>query len=207
MYICIPLSKNINLRDAQKTKQSIIIAASVLFNTQGYKATSLSDITKATKLTKGAIYRHFKDKSDLEKEALLYMCNILRFDLRDRIKSQKTTKTKLNTIMEYFQEYSVTPPFVGGCPLMNAAIESDDTDPKLKAVAKEIMLSLHSTIVSILKNGKKHNEVRSNYNAEEFASLIIGSLEGGVMIMKVSDDSNHLRSVINFIKKEIDNLN
>lgn len=194
------------MRDAQKTKQSIIEAASILFNTQGYKATSLSDITKATQLTKGAIYRHFADKSDLEKEALTYMCDVLRFDLRDRIKAQKTTKTKLNAIMEYFKEYSITPPFVGGCPLMNAAIESDDTDPKLKAVAKKIMLSLHSTIVAILENGKKHKEVHSNYNTEEFASLIIGALEGGVMIMKVSDESNHLRSIIKFIKKEINNL-
>lgn len=194
------------MRNAQKTKESIIKAASILFNTQGYKATSLSDITKATALTKGAIYRHFQDKSELEKEALTYMCNLLRFDLRDRIKAQKTTKTKLNTIMEYFKEYSVSPPFVGGCPLMNAAIESDDTDPKLKAVAKDIMMSLHATIVAILENGKKHKEVRANYNSSEFASLIIGALEGGVMIMKISDESSHLRSVIKFIKREINLL-
>lgn len=194
------------MRDAQKTKQSIIEAASILFNTKGYKATSLSDITKATKLTKGAIYRHFEDKSELEKEALTHMCNLLKFDLRDRIKSQKNTKSKLNTIMEYFEEYSENPPFIGGCPLMNAAIESDDTDIRLKSVAKEIMLSLHSTIVSILENGKKYNEVKSTYNTQELASLIIGALEGGVMIMKVSDDSSHLRSVIKFLKKEIENL-
>ena len=194
------------MRDAQKTKQSIIEAASILFNTKGYKATSLSDITKATQLTKGAIYRHFEDKSELEKEALTHMCNLLKFDLRDRIKSQKNTKSKLNTIMEYFEEYSENPPFIGGCPLMNAAIESDDTDIRLKSVAKEIMLSLHSTIVSILENGKKYNEVKSTYNTQELASLIIGALEGGVMIMKVSDDSSHLRSVIKFLKKEIENL-
>lgn len=194
------------MRDAIKTKQVIIEAASILFNTKGYKATSLSDITNATQLTKGAIYRHFQDKSELEKEALIYMCNILRFDLRDRIKCQKETKSKLHTIMEYFQEYSSTPPFVGGCPLMNAAIESDDTDPKLKAVAKDIMLSLHRTIVTILDNGKKHREVKKNYDSNGFASLIISALEGGVMIMKVSDDASHLRSVIDYIKREINNL-
>lgn len=194
------------MRDAQKTKQSIIEAAGILFNTKGYKATSLSDITKATQLTKGAIYRHFEDKSDLEKEALTHMCNLLKIDLRDRIKSQKNTKSKLNIIMEYFKEYSENPPFIGGCPLMNAAIESDDTDIKLKRVAKEIMLSLHSTIVAILENGKKHKEVKANYNTHEFASLIIGALEGGVMIMKVSDDSSHLKAVIKYLKKEITNL-
>ena len=194
------------MRDAQKTKQSIIKAASILFNTKGYKATSLSDITKATELTKGAIYRHFADKSDLEKESLTYMCNILRLDLRERIKSQENTQAKLNTIMAYFKEYSVTPPFIGGCPLMNAAIESDDTDPKLKAVAKTIFLSLHETIVTLLENGKKHGDVRSSFDSDGFASMMIGALEGGVMMMKVCDNSQHLRSVINYIQKEIDHL-
>ncbi len=194
------------MRDAIKTKSSIIEAASILFNTKGYKATSLSDITKTTKLTKGAIYRHFQDKSELEKETLTYMCNTLRIDLRERIKCQPDTQSKLHAVLVYFKEYSIHPPFVGGCPLMNAAIESDDTDPKLKQVAKEIMLSLHQTIVALLDNGKKHGDVRSSFDSNGFASLMIGALEGGVMMMKVSDDSKHLKSVIDYIEKEINNL-
>ena len=192
--------------DALKTKQVIIEAASILFNTKGYKATSLSDITKSTKLTKGAIYRHFRDKSDLEKEALTYMCNLMRNDVRNRIKDQPDTQSKLQSIMQYFEEYSASPPFVGGCPLMNAAVESDDTDPKLKQVAKEIILNLHQTIASILNNGKKHGDVRSDFDSIGLASLMISALEGGVMMMKVSDDSSHLRSVVDYIRKEINNL-
>lgn len=194
------------MRDAIKTKQSIIEAASILFNTKGYKATSLRDITKSTQLTKGAIYRHFKDKSELEKETLTYMCNILKGDLRERIKAQPDTQSKLDSIMQYFKEYSVSPPFVGGCPLMNAAIESDDTDPKLKQVAKNIILNLHHTIVTILDNGKKHGNVKDDFDSVGFASLMIGALEGGVMMMKVSDDASHLRSVIGYIQKEINNF-
>lgn len=194
------------MRDANKTKQSIIEAASILFNTKGYKATSLSDITKSTQLTKGAIYRHFKDKSELEKETLTYMCNTLKGDLRDRIKAQLDTQSKLDSIMQYFKAYSVSPPFVGGCPLMNAAIESDDTDPKLKRVTKGMILNLHHTIVTILNNGKKHGDVKDDLDSVGFASLMIGALEGGVMMMKVSDDASHLRSVIGYIQKEINNL-
>jgi len=130
----------------------------------------------------------------------------LRSDIRKRIKEQPNTQKKLNAIMQYFKEYSVTPPFVGGCPLMNAAVESDDTDPKLKEVAKEIMLSLHTTVVAIIENGKKHKDVRRNFDSNGFASLMLGALEGGVMVMKVSDDSSHLRSIIEHIKKEIKNL-
>ena len=61
------------MRQPETTKTSILKQSGLLFNTQGYKATSLSDITEATKLTKGAIYRHFKSKDHLEKEALLFL--------------------------------------------------------------------------------------------------------------------------------------
>ncbi|MEP2968608.1 TetR/AcrR family transcriptional regulator, partial [Nonlabens ulvanivorans] len=48
------------MRNPQLTKDIIIKESADLFNTKGYKATSLSDITTATGFTKGAIYKHFK---------------------------------------------------------------------------------------------------------------------------------------------------
>ena len=57
------------MRDADLTIEKILEKSGILFNTQGYKATSISDITDLTGLTKGAIYRHFENKQDLEKKA------------------------------------------------------------------------------------------------------------------------------------------
>ena len=42
------------MRDPQGTRETILKKSGVLFNTQGYKATSISDITEATGFTKGA---------------------------------------------------------------------------------------------------------------------------------------------------------
>lgn len=191
------------MRDAKHTRSKIIEESSKLFNTKGYKATSLSDITKATNLTKGAIYRHFIDKSDLEQEALISMCNILRYDLRIRIKSQSTAAKKLMSITKYFKEYRSNPPFVGGCPLMNAAVEADDTDPKLRSVVKSISDNMMQTIITIIENGKSHGEIDQTYNSQSFASMMMSALEGGVMMMKISDDHKHLNAVISFIESEI----
>ncbi|MBF4984955.1 TetR family transcriptional regulator, partial [Nonlabens mediterrranea] len=58
------------MRNPQLTRDIIINESADLFNTKGYKATSLSDITTATGFTKGAIYKHFKNKEDLEQQAL-----------------------------------------------------------------------------------------------------------------------------------------
>jgi TetR/AcrR family transcriptional regulator, transcriptional repressor for nem operon len=65
------------MRQPEITKDLILFKAGTLFNTKGYKATSISDITKATGLTKGAIYRHFTNKQSLESEAFEYLMTIV----------------------------------------------------------------------------------------------------------------------------------
>lgn len=51
--------------DARSTRSSILDAAELLFQAHGVSRTSLQDIATAAGVTRGAVYWHFKDKSDL----------------------------------------------------------------------------------------------------------------------------------------------
>ena len=51
--------------EAQETRNRILDAAEHLFSERGVSRTSLEDIAQAAGVTRGAIYWHFKDKSDL----------------------------------------------------------------------------------------------------------------------------------------------
>jgi TetR/AcrR family acrAB operon transcriptional repressor len=51
--------------EAQQTRCNIMSLALDLFCQQGLARTSLTDIAKATDLTRGAIYWHFKNKEEL----------------------------------------------------------------------------------------------------------------------------------------------
>ncbi|WP_303295791.1 TetR family transcriptional regulator, partial [Escherichia coli] len=57
-----------NKQEAQETRQHILDVALRLFSQQGVSSTSLGEIAKAAGVTRGAIYWHFKDKSDLFSE-------------------------------------------------------------------------------------------------------------------------------------------
>ena len=191
------------MRDPDKTRQTILQEASKLFNTQGYKATSLSDITKATGLTKGAIYRHFEDKAQLERQSFLYMSDHMMRDVRTEIKTASTAPLKLEAVLRYFSAYSRKPPFIGGCPLMNAAIEVDDANPILKQEVQRTMASIHAAICHVIKNGIAHEQLAVGINVKSMASIIISSLEGGIMMGKLSGSNQHLKSVIEFLRIEL----
>lgn len=189
------------MRDAELTIGKILQKSGVLFNTQGYKATSISDITELTGLTKGAIYRHFESKNDLEEKALSHLASQLDEKMRHVIKAQPTAGKKLRAIYNFFNSYISDPPIQGGCPLLNAAIEADDTNPVLRHGALRILNNLHNSIVRILENGIKHGQLKSSIDKDGLATLIIASLEGAIMMSKLRGNNDDIRRVVKHLEK------
>jgi TetR/AcrR family transcriptional regulator, acrAB operon repressor len=51
--------------EAAVTRATLMKTALAVFSTKGYAAATLDDVAKAAKVTRGAIYWHFKSKADL----------------------------------------------------------------------------------------------------------------------------------------------
>ena len=194
------------MRNPEITKEKILKLSGQLFNTQGYKATSLRDITEASGYTKGAIYRHFNSKDELEIETLTHLSHQM-FDLvRDRIKEQKTAGAKLRSILNYFETYISKPPLKGGCPLMNVAIEADDAHPQLRKRAVLILDTLGDSIATILKNGIRYGQIKRDIDVHYFSTVIIASLEGAIMMSKLRGNDDDIKRVIHHLDKLIDEI-
>jgi AcrR family transcriptional regulator len=191
------------MRDPDKTRERILSKSGVLFNTQGYKATSISDITTATGFTKGAIYRHFKNKAVLEKETLFHLSSIMFQKLRGKIKSENTAGGKLRAVFRYFESYISHPEVKGGCPLMNVAIEADDADPLLRKEAVKLLEMFRESIIVILKNGIKYNQIRKDVDLQLHASLIIAILEGSIMMSKLRGDNEDIRRATKHLDEQL----
>ncbi len=191
------------MRNPEVTKENILRESGILFNTQGYKATSISNITDATGLTKGAIYRHFASKDELEIETLTYLSGIMNEKVRGRIKAQSTAGDKLRAVVQFFESYISDPPFEGGCPLLNAAVEADDAHPELRQTALKILTGLRSSLISILEKGIYYKQLKKGIDKELYAALIIAALEGAIMMSKLSGNDDDIKRIIKHLEKQI----
>ncbi|NOT75545.1 MAG: TetR/AcrR family transcriptional regulator [Cyclobacteriaceae bacterium] len=194
------------MRQPEATKATILKRSGELFNTHGYKATSISDITTATGLTKGAIYRHFKNKDHLEKEALMNLSQVMFEQIRKRIKDQPTASLKLKSLFGYFETYISKPPVKGGCPLLNVSTEVDDAHPILRKQAIVILDILRDAIIKILENGMRYKQLKFNLQKEYYASIIIAMLEGAIMMSKLRGNNNDIKMTIRHLEKLVDEL-
>ena len=194
------------MRNPEVTRETILKESAILFNTQGYKATSISNITDATGLTKGAIYRHFASKDALEIQTLEHLSMLMNEHLRDRIKKQPTAGKKLRTVFHFFKSYISDPPFEGGCPLLNAAVEADDAHPDLRMAALKILNGLRASVISIIEKGIYYKQIKKGIDKEMYTTLIIASLEGGIMMSKLQGNDDDLKRVVKYLEKQIEEI-
>ncbi len=96
-------------QEAQETRQHILDVALRLFSQQGVSSTSLGEIAKAAGVTRGAIYWHFKDKSDLFSEIWeLSESNIGELELEYQAKFPGDPLSVLREILIHVLESTVT---------------------------------------------------------------------------------------------------
>jgi len=197
-------SIQIKMSKAEKTRQFIIEQTAEIFNKKGYAGTSLSDITSATGLTKGSIYGNFENKDEVAKEVFLYNSKKLQQSVADRVTSEMSSREKLFTIVDFYRTSWKSNFLRGGCPLLNTAIEADDTMPFLKNEVAKSFENWAQKIINILEKGKTQNEVIESTDSQKYAYLFITLIEGGILLSKTTNNQNHLYSALERVEKIID---
>ncbi|MCH2490234.1 MAG: TetR/AcrR family transcriptional regulator [Flavobacteriales bacterium] len=191
------------MRNATATRQTILLESANLFNTQGYKATSISDITKATGLTKGAIYRHFESKQDLEQQALRELSKLMFQEIRMAIRNAPTFEQKFEAIFSFFEKNLNTSLYEGGCPLLNAAVEGDDANPLLRMQAFNMLGELKMGVATLIQNGIDFGQVKPTVDVDFYCTVVVATLEGGIMMSKLEGTDAAIKNCISHLRNTI----
>lgn len=196
----------INVGKAEETRQAIIEKAAVIFNKNGYQRTTMSTLTRALGLTKGAIYGHFADKDALAVEAFRYSVRQVSERVRVRIQFHEGAVDKLRgfatTFLDFFDEIVQS----GGCPILNTAADSDDAHPQLHGEVRRVLTAWEGRLVAMVNAGKESGEIRAGADAELFAATFIALIEGGILLAKTIGERKYLESSVNGINLLIDQM-
>ncbi|MDR2221585.1 MAG: TetR/AcrR family transcriptional regulator [Flavobacteriaceae bacterium] len=191
---------------AEKTKLFILEQTAEIFNKKGYAATSLSDITQATGLTKGSIYGNFQNKEEVAIAAFEYNATNLYKKLRDvSTQEGQTNKDRLLALVDLYRNHWDIFYQKGGCPLLNAATDADDTFPELKKSVAYAFEQWAKLFAEIITNGIEQHEFKKESDAYQYAYLFISLIEGGIVLSKTTNKINHLYNTLDRIVLIINN--
>ena len=160
------------LTKAKQTAEYIIQIVAPIFNKNGYAATSLSDITKATGLTKGAIYGNFKNKEELAIAAFnATVKNMLRRIANHQSLSDSPLE-KLFLITDFYRNYFNYSQEMGGCPVINMGVDAKNQNPVLLDHVKYTINKIQSNLAKIIDAGKKSGEIYSSIDSSMYSKRI-----------------------------------
>ena len=181
-------------RNAAKTKKEIIEKSAPIFNVHGYAGTKIQMLVDATGYQAGGIYRHFKDKMVLAKAVYQYNYETL-IKSNFIIKEPLNPREKLLTALTNYKKMALQPSIPGGCPILNTAIEVDDTDDEFRQLTQSSVKEIISILENILEEGKITGHFKPHIVSRKEAQYLFASVEGAIMVSRVTKSKQVFREI------------
>ena len=180
---------------SENTKAYIIETVAPIFNKTGYAAMSLSKITEATGLTKGAIYGHFKNKEELAVQAFVFSVRRVLRDLNKHINQGKTPLEQLLNVATFYKNYFEYNKAFGGCPILNIGVDSNNQNALIIAKVRSYNNRILKQFALLIDQGKKQGEIKSMIDSELYSKRFFSMIEGAVYMSYIMDDKSYMKDL------------
>ena len=188
---------------AERTTAYIIETVAPIFNRLGYVGTSMSDLTEATGLTKGALYGNFENKDSLAMAAFEYNSKKLLAKIDEQLNTDGTSIERVFVLTNFYRHYDEFTEVLGGCPIVNVGIDAKNNNAQLLAATKETIKIIEGKIALVLENGVKNNEIRLPVTPLQFAKQLFTMIQGAVTMATITGDRKYLLNTVAYLEQLI----
>jgi AcrR family transcriptional regulator len=186
---------------AERTTAFIIQTVAPVFNKHGYIGTSMSDLTEATGLTKGALYGNFENKEALALSAFEYNSNKLLEKLDEKLSGENSALEKIFVLINFYKNYDIFTNDMGGCPILNVGVDAQHNNPLLSAAVKETIKTIEGKIALVFENGVNSGELKIPVTPLQFAKQLYTMLQGAVAMSTMTRDRKYLINTVVYLEQ------
>lgn len=177
-------------------REQILQTTRTLLEKQGYHGTGLNEIIRESGSPKGSLYYYFPDgKEQIVAEAVTGSGNEtaerIRMGLRE---SSSTSKAIYDFVMQVADHVELSG-FSAGSPLTAVAMETATKSERINAACREAYGMLQSVF-----NEKLLECGFTKIKADELATFIVASIEGGIILSRTYHTADPLRLVAKQLK-------
>jgi len=162
-----------------------------LLELQGYHATGLNQILKESGSPKGSLYYHFPGgKEELALEAVRHVGQIVLKRIRDNLARIDNAAEAVSDFIKTIAFHVENSGFRSGGPITTIAMETASTNETLRQECQRIYEEWQNAFADKLKS-----DGIEEARAKRIATLIIASIEGGVILCRTSRSREPLEQV------------
>lgn len=167
-----------------KRQIEIIQAATVLIGDKGIQNLTTKKLAAEMNFSEPALYRHFKDKTEILKSVLIFYKGDLGIGLKKIINSNLSGLDKVNKMIEFqFNHFTKFPAVV----MVIFSETSFQYDNALSKVVSDIIIQKRIMVAKIIKSGQDEGKIRIDVNAEQLATIVMGSMRLTILEWRLSN--------------------
>jgi hypothetical protein len=123
------------------------------------------------------------------------------------LKGKWQANDRLIAILSVYEALLDDPLVPGGCPILNTAVESDDTHPALRDRARQAMDGWRSLFSRIVQRGiSSRGELAATTDAASVTTILIATIEGAVLLSNLYGDMTYMHQALQHLKGYIQQL-
>jgi TetR/AcrR family transcriptional repressor of nem operon len=171
------------------TRQHILEKSMQLFSVQGYFNTSIAGIVKATGLTKGGLYGHFRNKQEIWYAVYDECVRIWKGVVFQGVRDISDPLARIERVMENgLKNYLGAGVFEGGCFLFNALVELAGQSSAMSNHVLKGFKAFSALLRLWLEEAEQQGRLRDGLNLDGIANFLVISLNGAAPLYAASQD-------------------
>jgi len=185
-----------------ETADEILDVAETLIQTRGYSAFSYQDIADALGIRKASIHYHFASKTDLG--VAVVDRYVERFGTALAAVAADDTQPSMRMLDHYVEPYLAFADTSDRACLCGAlAGEMMVLPAEMRRRVDRFFTSHQAWLAGILERGVARGEFTLAAPAAKTAKLILGALQGALLVKRTTGDASQLRDVVAVLKSQL----
>ena len=188
-------------------KDKLLDVAVDLMRTKGFTATSVEEICKAAKLTKGSFFHYFDSKESLGKAALERFCSMTwtRFQGGAFQKEEDPLK-RLYGLIDFSIQMSKDPMARKGCLLGTFTQELSNQQEEMRQCCAGYFDQWTGMLGPLLEEAKAKHAPKADFDARSLADHYLAVIQGSIILIKAKQDPRILERNLKHLKRYIKDL-
>jgi TetR/AcrR family transcriptional regulator, transcriptional repressor for nem operon len=181
--------------------EKILDVAEELAQTRGFNGFSYADIAERLFVTKASLHYHFPSKAELGRALIVRYRSTFARALQAIDLATSDVPEKLRQYVGLYESVMLHDRM---CLCGMFAAEYATLPPSMQAELREFFDANEHWLTSVLENGRQAGLLEFHQPAQERARVLVGALEGGMLVARTYGDAARFRAVAQHVLKDLD---
>jgi TetR/AcrR family transcriptional repressor of nem operon len=171
-------------------------SAILVFRSRGYHGTSVQDLTEATGLARGSLYKAFHDKRTLFLAALDHYTSASLRRVGDALNQPGSARVAIREALLGYARRAAAAQGQQGCLIVAAAMEMMPDDVEVGALISRMFRRMQDLFAAAVIRGQSSGEIAADLDERAIARLLLCTIQGLRVLGKTGPTEQDMTEVV-----------